>query len=70
MTTGQPAAVQIELEGGPTGLPPEIRRQWVPPDLPKVKIPYNGGYEHFERLDVEESGRLVFRWTYRSRIAE
>ncbi|MER7167602.1 DUF5988 family protein [Micromonospora sp. NPDC000207] len=69
-TAAAPVAIQVELEGGPASLPPELRRQRISPDAPKVKIPFNGGYEHFERTDDENREPVVFRWSYRSRIAE
>ncbi|MEU7960676.1 DUF5988 family protein [Micromonospora humida] len=69
-TTAPHVTIQIALEGGPASLPPELRSQWISPDAPKVKIPHNGGYEHFERPDDSDTEPLVFRWAYRSRIAE
>ncbi|MFI9643418.1 DUF5988 family protein [Micromonospora sp. NPDC051925] len=69
-TTVPLATVLIALEGGPASLPPEFRRHRIPPDEPKVRIPYHGGYEHFVRPDDEDGEALVFCGAYRSRIAE
>ncbi|GAB1819021.1 DUF5988 family protein [Herbidospora sp. RD11066] len=58
--------VDVILEGGPASCP---RRTRVEPHAGKVKIPNQGGYEHFERV---ESGHpeWIFRWTMRTKIAE
>ncbi|WP_432906167.1 DUF5988 family protein [Micromonospora matsumotoense] len=69
-TTTPRTTVLIALEGGPASLPPELRSQRISPDAPKVKVPHHGGYEHFERPDDGDDEPLVFRWAYRSRIAE
>jgi Family of unknown function (DUF5988) len=64
-------AIEIVLEGGPAGIPE--RTQASPSEISetKIKIPYCGGYEHFE-LVSEPSSRppLTFRWTMRTKIAE
>jgi len=50
-----------------------MRRCEVAVDQQKIKVPWLGGNEHFER-DVEaaqEPGQpVVFRWSYRTRVAE
>ncbi|GAA0223760.1 DUF5988 family protein [Cryptosporangium japonicum] len=62
------------LEGGPMDLPHEARWCSIASDQDKVKLPFGGGYEHFERVDVPPAdvppGPVVFRWTTRTKIAE
>jgi len=63
------------LEGGPVNLPAELREQPVDGSDYKIKIPYNGGYEHFERTDENTGGfdgspRRIYRWVGRTRVAE
>lgn len=60
------------LEGGPVSLPKASRTQLVEPLAEKIKIPYCGGYEHFERIGPlqENSVQTVFRWTMRTAVAE
>ena len=60
------------LEGGPTDLPPTVRRLRVPADDQKVKIAHRGGYEHFERAAPPPGGdtAVVFHWTTRTKVAE
>jgi hypothetical protein len=39
----------------------------------KIKILHNGGYEHFERIELPEFGpeqQATFRWVMRTKIAE
>ena len=67
------ALVTAVLHGGPADLPPNMRRCEVAVDQQKIKVPWLGGNEHFER-DVEaaqDPGQpVVFRWSYRTRVAE
>ncbi|MEU8814270.1 DUF5988 family protein [Actinoplanes sp. NPDC048796] len=64
-------AVTATLEGGPVDIPADQRRITVAAADRKVKVPYYGGYEHFERADEASAGSpLVFRWTMRTTIAE
>jgi hypothetical protein len=61
------------LEGGPHHLPADLRSVRVAADDGTVKIPFAGGYEHFERVDGvagEDGNPLVYRWSARTRIAE
>jgi hypothetical protein len=60
------------LEGGPVSLPKASRTQLVEPLAQKIKIPFYGGYEHFERISPvkENSAQTVFRWTMRTAVAE
>jgi hypothetical protein len=62
------------LEGGPVSLPEESRTQKVSPFAQKIKVPYYGGYEHFERTCPLEHNvldeEIVFRWTMRTELAE
>ncbi|NUR61490.1 MAG: hypothetical protein HOV87_22935 [Catenulispora sp.] len=66
------ATIPAVLEGGPTDLPPTVRRLRVPADDQKVKIAHRGGYEHFERDTPPLPGdtAVVFYWTTRTKIAE
>jgi hypothetical protein len=63
------------LEGGPVDLPAGARERTVEPGASKIKLPFNGGYEHFERTDQQSAGydgrpRQIYRWVDRTRIAE
>ena len=60
------------LEGGPLSLPNASRTQLVEPLSEKIKIPFCGGYEHFERTNPvrENPAQTVFRWTMRTAVAE
>lgn len=77
-TTGFPSMpdardiVDVVLEGGPPDLPTEWRRHQVSAIADKIKVPYHGGHEHFERQTGATIGDspVVFRWTGRTRIAE
>ncbi|PKV83436.1 DUF5988 family protein [Streptomyces sp. TLI_146] len=65
-------AAKAVLEGGPEELPERIVTL-TEPDA-QVKVPFRGGYEHFdptERLKDTAEGQLkVYQWTYRTEIAE
>jgi hypothetical protein len=60
------------LEGGPADLPVARRIQRASATEEKIKVPHNGGYEHFVREASCRSGgvAVVFRWTGRTRMAE
>jgi hypothetical protein len=62
------------LVGGPASLPEGSRMQKVSPFAQKIKVPYYGGYEHFERTCPLEQNALaeeiVFHWTMRTELAE
>jgi hypothetical protein len=63
--------VRAILEGGPESLPNESRSLLIDPDEEKIKIPYYGGYEHFERTAEPSSGEsLLFLWKMRTKVAE
>jgi len=72
--TAAPAFVFAVLEGGPDSIPVASRTQRVSPYHEKVKLPYYGGYEHFERTvgldEITPSEEVVFRWTMRTELAE
>jgi hypothetical protein len=65
---------EIILEGGPIDIP----SQWTSPAVEslreRVKIERLNGYDHFERTeDFRKVGDVdlpVFRWAYRTQIAE
>ncbi|WP_042397189.1 DUF5988 family protein [Streptacidiphilus carbonis] len=58
------------LEGGPADIPTDRREQLVEAGLEKIKLPYYGGYEHFERTDEQSGHFVVYRWVARTEIAE
>jgi hypothetical protein len=62
------------LVGGPATIPSESRMQTVGPNDEKVKLPYYGGYEHFQRTGEFGEGDVdcpvVFRWVTRTKLAE
>ena len=64
--------IDVVLEGGPRHLPAEWRLQRLAAGDQKVKLPHNGGYEHFERdpAGPADGEPVEFRWTRRTRIAE
>ena len=74
----QPTTINEELMtavlvGGPEMRGVERVRR-VPPDSDRINVEYYGGYEHFERTGTPAAalgGRgVVYRWIYRTRIAE
>lgn len=72
VAAGRAAPLPVVLRGGPDGLPEAMRVREVAAGEDKVKIPWLGGYEHFERdpRAAGHGGPVVFRWTLRTRIAE
>jgi hypothetical protein len=68
------SSVLAMLEGGPANLPSAMRTQTVSQFARKIKVPYYGGYEHFERIArIDENvsaEHVIFRWTMRTEIAE
>jgi hypothetical protein len=67
----QVSSIPAMLMGGPASIPVESRRQLVSPDAEKIKLPHQGGYEHFtrsEEIAVDES--VVYYWNTRTRVAE
>lgn len=65
----------VVLEGGPADLPTTMRGRSAPAGTSRIKVPYLGGYEHFERFEDhgpidDAAGAVVFRWTMRTKIAE
>ena len=62
-------SIHAVLEGGPSDLPAEARHCRLPVPDTKIKVPHNGGYEHFER-EIDDSTPAVYRWTTRTRVAE
>ena len=62
------------LEGGPVSIPGTSRSRLVSPLDEKIKVPHEGGYEHFERTsEITPDGHqqpVVYRWTMRTAIAE
>jgi len=72
MSDDERASTNVMLVGGPPEFPRSARVQRVVPGLPKIKIMYRGGYEHFEPDPIERAERdqVVYRWTGRTNIAE
>jgi Family of unknown function (DUF5988) len=65
--------IHVILEGGPSYLPTEMRLHRSILADRKVKVPCRGGYEHFELTDddrLRTDGSAVFRWTFRTKVAE
>ncbi|MEU2723968.1 DUF5988 family protein [Streptomyces smyrnaeus] len=63
--------IDVLLEGGPAGMPNAVQAERSTVVDRKLKIPYCGGYEHFELVgDSGDLSRVIFRWTMRTRIAE
>ncbi|KWV30974.1 DUF5988 family protein [Micromonospora rifamycinica] len=68
--------VDVVLEGGPVGLPAVDRARSALAGTGRIKVPYLGGYEHFERRGdhdgrADDASRVVvFHWTMRTKIAE
>ena len=73
-TTSTIKPVRAILHGGPESIPHESRVQLVSSLGEKIKLPHNGGYEHFERgAALDASGvpeEIIFRWTMRTEMAE
>ncbi|MEV6427385.1 DUF5988 family protein [Nocardia sp. NPDC051463] len=65
-------AAKAVLEGGPADLPDRVVP--ITPPGTEIKVPFRGGYEHFEvtpRLQDTTDGPLrVYTWAYRTSIAE
>ncbi|GII96173.1 DUF5988 family protein [Sinosporangium siamense] len=68
-TREEDEGIVVILEGGPADLPGTLRVRAREIGDGKIKIPRNGGYEHFERAD-DSTGPLSYRWTRRTKIAE
>jgi len=67
----EPEMVDVRLEGGPSWLPRELHPQRLPDGTEKVKVPYGGRYEHFERAGkAAGDGPVVFQWTGCTHVAE
>nr|AXL05415.1 hypothetical protein [uncultured bacterium] len=66
--------VRIMLSGGPTELAAADRDVPVAELGKPLKICYRAGYEHFvhdgEYRTIDGREVAVFRWTYRTKIAE
>lgn len=63
--------IDVILTGGPANLSEDLRTRRVTTDESKLKVLHYGGYEHFERDPATvRDGKVVFRWTGRTRIAE
>jgi hypothetical protein len=66
--------VKVVLAGGPVELTAATRLQEVHSLEDKVKVPFGGGYEHFEHCgqstEVGGAHVPVFEWRERTRMAE
>ncbi|MFK0237742.1 DUF5988 family protein [Streptomyces vinaceus] len=61
------------LEGGPDDVPERYAIPDADPD--RLRVPRLGGYEHYEftgthRPNGDDGDLPVYRWIYRTRIAE
>jgi hypothetical protein len=72
VSVSQADSILAVLEGGPESLPEALRNQVVGPLTHKIKVPYYGGHEHFERLSAfeDDTAQIIFRWTTRTELAE
>jgi hypothetical protein len=70
--TNETEMINVVLVGGPSWLPRELQPRRLPGGTEKVKLPYGGRYEHFERTPVTAAGDgpVVFQWTGSTRVAE
>lgn len=60
----------VVLQGGPAGITPGAAFDGRPlGDNDRLKIPHQGGYEHFERLEGRADAD-VYRWVARTKVAE
>ncbi|GAA2046084.1 hypothetical protein GCM10009839_57890 [Catenulispora yoronensis] len=60
----------VVVEGGPPGLAHAADSATFGGGE-RVKVPYLGGYEHYERVEEADGpGPLVYRWLYRTAVAE
>jgi hypothetical protein len=60
----------VLVEGGPPGLAHAADTATFGGGE-RVKIPYLGGYEHYERVEAAGGAdSLVYRWIYRTAVAE
>ena len=71
---GTPAEkpVTVKLVGGPASIGGAARVREVAAHEEKIKLPHQGGYEHFERVAETPPGELpgtVFSWTMRTKAA-
>ncbi|HET6710669.1 DUF5988 family protein [Amycolatopsis sp.] len=66
-------SVTARLVGGPASIDGAARVREVDARESKIKLPHQGGYEHFERVAETPAGdRPVteFHWTMRTKAAE
>jgi len=65
--------VTVRLVGGPASIDGAARVREVDAQEDKIKLPHQGGYEHFERVAETPAGERPvpeFRWTMRTKAAE
>jgi hypothetical protein len=63
--------IEAWLDGGPSEFPLAARLCITPSGTTKIKVPYLGGYEHFEQVPAASGHTpVVFRWTMRTKVAE
>ncbi|WP_067456471.1 DUF5988 family protein [Actinomadura macra] len=69
--TSAGGTVEVTLVGGPLETPERAHVPLTTMRERKVKVPRNGGYEHYELVDTKDgTSENVFEWTMRTRIAE
>ncbi|MGE7437584.1 DUF5988 family protein [Kitasatospora sp. NPDC001175] len=68
-----PRSLSVLLEGGPDGIP-RILNVLVDRFEDHIKVAYRNGYEHFEFANefaaISDERLPVYRWVYRTAIAE
>jgi hypothetical protein len=74
VVTNSSRLARIRLAGGPSDLPDEQRTITISAEQDVIKFEHRGGYEHFHRTvekhDEEDGRAVIFRWVWRTRIAE
>ncbi|GAA0903753.1 hypothetical protein GCM10009557_79480 [Virgisporangium ochraceum] len=70
LTTRGPDTIEVNLEGGPNGIPRRFPATAAQLAYGKIKVPYLAGYEHFERVLSDNARPDLFSWTTRTKIAE
>jgi hypothetical protein len=74
-STDHERMVDVLLVGGPVDLPETVRSRRIVAATAdeKIKVKHRSGYEHFVPSADSgggETGPLVFRWVYSTKIAE
>lgn len=64
--------IEVSLQNEPESLTDFQCRVRVAPSATEIKVPYDGGYEHLVRAESRPpgDGRVAFRWSGRTYVAE